>query len=246
MELGALTDPVWILLIAGAIAVGLAVGVSGFGDALVGSAIWLHVFTPEQTVPLVLLASLVVHAASFPALRKDFSLSRSGRFLIPGVIGVPVGGWLLLHMDPRTVKSGLGVLLVVIGLLLLTWQRRVKRGFHSRPADTGVGFVGGVMGGFAGLSGVLPTLYVSTKDWTQGQQRAVYQPFIFVMNLLALIVLVSATTIAVQTWLRFAVIVPPLLLGWFIGLRLYRRVDALQFRRIVLGLIIVSGLSLAL
>ncbi|MCH9671645.1 MAG: sulfite exporter TauE/SafE family protein [Gammaproteobacteria bacterium] len=238
-------DAALAFLIFGALAVGLAVGASGFGDALVGSAIWLHAYPPQQTVALVLLASLVVHAVSFRALRADFSWSRSTPFLISGLVGVPAGAWLLQHIDPSGIKTGLGFALVAMGVTLLIWAPRPFARIH-RQFHYSVGVVGGVMGGFAGLSGVVPTFYANRLPWTKGQQRALYQPFIFVMNLSALLILAAVAGIDDVVWLRFAIALPVLIFGWWCGLQIYARINDHYFRRCVLLLLVISGAALAL
>ena len=40
-----------------------------------------------------------------------------------------------------------------------------------------IGFGGGILGGAAGLSGPLPTLWCGLKGWGKGEQRAVFQTF---------------------------------------------------------------------
>ena len=47
----------------------------------------------------------------------------------------------------------------------------------GRAADGVVGFGGGVLGGAAGLSGPLPTIWCGLRGWNRSRQRAVYQPF---------------------------------------------------------------------
>ena len=49
--------------------------------------------------------------------------------------------------------------------------------FGGRAADAIVGFAGGILGGLAGLSGPLPTLWASVRGWTKDQRRGVFQIF---------------------------------------------------------------------
>src|SRR6266487_3872163 len=39
----------------------------------------------------------------------------------------------------------------------------------------GIGFAGGILGGLAGLSGVLPTLWASVRGWGKDERRGVFQ-----------------------------------------------------------------------
>ena len=49
--------------------------------------------------------------------------------------------------------------------------------FGGRAADAAVGFAGGILGGLAGLSGPLPTLWASVRGWGKDQRRGVFQTF---------------------------------------------------------------------
>src|SRR5213595_1728714 len=49
--------------------------------------------------------------------------------------------------------------------------------FGGKPADAAVGFAGGILGGLAGLSGPLPTLWASVRGWTRDQRRGMFQIF---------------------------------------------------------------------
>src|SRR3546814_5128610 len=58
--------------------------------------------------------------------------------------------------------------------------------FDSRVADAAVGFGGGVLGGFAGLSGILPTIWCSLRRWPKDRQRSVFQLFNSAMHIVTL------------------------------------------------------------
>ena len=59
-------------------------------------------------------------------------------------------------------------------------------------ADGLLGFVGGVLGGLAGLSGPVPTIWASLSDWTKAEKRGVIQDF----NL----TLLTAAAVAHDEW----------------------------------------------
>ncbi|MEM7255596.1 MAG: sulfite exporter TauE/SafE family protein, partial [Pseudomonadota bacterium] len=202
-----MVDGSLITLCLGALLIGLVVGVSGFGDALVGTAVWLHAFSPPETVALVLLSSLFVHAISLRKLRANFAWKRFGPFLLFGFLGVPIGIGLLGWIEPQAIKHAVGGLLVVLGLVFLFGggARLPSTGWGRRVLERLVAFGGGVLGGFAGLSGVLPTLYLSSSGINKATQRAIYQPFIFAMNALAFVLLWFAVEIGDRVWWRFGI-----------------------------------------
>jgi len=105
---------------------------------------------------------------------------------------------------------------------------------------------GGVLAGLAGLSGSLPTIWCGFRGWPRDEQRAVYQPFVVVAQGLALVALWTAGGITADTMLLFTKLLPAMILGVCLGMALYTRIDEQMFRRVVLLLLMGSGLILVL
>ena len=99
--------------------------------------------------------------------------------------------------------------------------------------DAGIGFSGGILGAMAGLSGALPTMWISMRDWTKQQSRAVLQPY----NLL--ILGISALLLAIDgvydraTLTAMAIALPATLLAAQGGLWAFARLDDQQFRHLL-------------
>ncbi|MFQ6023242.1 MAG: sulfite exporter TauE/SafE family protein [Acidiferrobacterales bacterium] len=237
-------SPELLIVVAGAFLAAFAVGLAGFADALIAAAVWLHVLPPLQAVPLILATGMVIHLLSVAYLRRHISFDLLWPFLIGGVIGVPLGTWMLRHIEPEPFRVVVGLVLVGYCLFALLHRRVQAVLTGSRPADGAVGLIGGVLGGFAGLSGVLPTVWAGMRGWRKDTQRAVYQPFIFVMHGMALAWLGAGGVLDTTLVNRFLWCLPVLILGTWLGLKLYRRIDEQQFRRIVLGTLLISGAAL--
>jgi uncharacterized protein len=246
-----------LVLIGGAFLVGFAVGASGFADALIASAIWLHVYPPHETVPLIFLIGALVHAASLVWLRVPVELRRLSPFVLGGALGTPIGIWGLQALDPAPLRRAVGMCLVAIA----GWQlwgvprRRPAAGAvppqavlcpgERRAADAAVGAVGGILGGVAGISGVVPTLWCALRGWSAQVQRGVYQPYILVMHLWGLGALWAAGGWPAVLLERFVWCLAPLAIGLGLGTAIYRRIDQARFRRLVLVVLLVSGIGLA-
>lgn len=233
---------VWLMLASFVAAV--ASGLAGFAFALVASAVFLHLRVPADATPLVLAASLLSQSFSILSLRDAIDWRRLAPFLIGGVAGIPLGVLLLQSVSPEPLKRAIGVFLVVYAVYMLV--RGVPRPirFGGAPLDGAVGFVGGVLGGLGGLSGAIPTPWTALRGWSKSEQRGVYQPYIFVMQAVALVYLYSEGGIGPQAVSDFLWCLPAVALGVWLGLRLYARVDDATFRRIVLVLLLASGVVL--
>ncbi len=236
--------PSELLLAGGAFVAAIASGLAGFAFALVASGTFLHLRAPVDVTPLVLAASLLAQCFSILALRDKIDWRRLAPFLAGGVAGIPLGVALLHGVSPEPLKRGIGAFLVGYALFMLLRGQPSPVTVGGRPLDAAVGFLGGAMGGLGGLSGAVPTIWTGLRGWSKGEQRAVYQPYIFFMQAAALAWLWAEGGIGPTAVADFAWCLPAVAAGVWLGLRLYARVDDAQFRRIVLSLLLASGVVL--
>ena len=233
-----------ILVCLGALLAGFTTGLTGFGTGLVASGVWFHVLPPETVPPLVALSSVAAQVVGLIAVRKAFDWRRAWPFLAGGAAGVPVGVATLSVASALLLRTAIGVfLLAYAGIELFGRFRLGVHSLRSRPADGCVGFGGGFLGGFAGLSGPLPLIWLQLTDRhaTADAHRAIYQPFNLVILTLAGIGMAIAGQVTADVLLIAALCLPATLVGSWIGARVYKRVSAERFRRLVLGLLLLSG-----
>ena len=112
-------------------------------------------------------------------------------------------------------------------------------------ADAASGWLGGVFGGIGGLAGGIPTLWCTLRGWDKDTQRGVMQAFNICMHVATLTgYLIVGDRINGETLWMFAIITPALVIPVLLGAMAFKRLDQMAFRRIVLGLLFVSGLVL--
>jgi uncharacterized membrane protein YfcA len=222
---------------------GIAAGGTGFAFGLVASAIWLHRIDPLQSGMLIAGCGLLLHLTTIWQQRQHVEPARVWPFVVGGLVGVPIGVHFLAYTDAVMLKILLAVFLIVFGIyaLLAPKLRTITGG--GRPADVSIGFLGGILGGLGGYSGVLPTIWTQLRGWPKEMARAVYQPYVIVMQ---------AVTLAGILWVAFdradlrllIVTLPPLFLGTWIGWKLYGKLDDRRFRQAIAVLLIASGVTL--
>ena len=232
------------LLIAGAFAAAFVIGAIGFADALILNAVWLHIMEPAAAIPLVVACGILMHATPLYKLRKSLDFSRLLPFVVCGVFGVPIGTWALGYMEPKVFRTVIGALLVAYGLWMLMRPHTSVGEAGGRVADSLVGLSGGFMGGFAGLSGLLPTLWVGIRGWPKNTQRGAYQPFVLVMHALGIATFAVSGMITERTAYDFLWCLPAVVTGSWLGVKVYPYLDDTLFKRIILGLVLLSGIML--
>jgi uncharacterized protein len=219
-------------------------GLAGFAFGLVVAGAWLHFLPPATVAMLIAGFGMILQSVGIWRLRHALDWKMLWPFLLSGAIGVPIGVAILGIADPLFVRRGVGILLVLYSAYALARPSMTPiRGPH-RPMDLAAGFLNGVLGGMTGLTGVIITIWCSVRGWPRDVQRTVFQPVIMAMFALTALSLGASRSIPPQALTLFLMGLPPLLLGVWLGLKLYGRLDEAGFRRIVLLLLLVSGVLL--
>jgi len=227
----------------GALVGGIAAGASGFAFGLAASSIWLHRIDPLHSAILITGCGVLLHTTTIWQQRRHVEISRLWPFIVGGIAGIPVGIAFLAHTNADALKIALGVILTVFGVYALIAPRLPMFTAGGRAADGVIGFVGGVLGGLGGYSGVLPTIWTQLRGWPKETARAVYQPFVIVMQAVTIVGLILVAFDRIGFILLVAAL-PPSFVGTWIGWQLYGRLDDRRFRQALAALLIGSGLTL--
>jgi hypothetical protein len=234
--------PTLVIVIAGALLAGFTTGFAGFGTGLVASGIWFHALPAAIVPPLVALASVAAQMVGLVTVRKAFDWPRAIPYLVGGVIGVPLGVAALAAASPFLLRASIGAFLIAYAAYqLLQRHKREIGGWGGKTADGIVGVGGGFLGGFAGLSGPLPLIWLQLRGGDSARQRAIYQPFnVIVLALASVAMSISGQITSRVLWIALLCL-PATLIGAWIGARIYLGVSAQTFQFVVLSLLLVSG-----
>lgn len=233
-----------VFLVLGACAGGFINGLSGTGTALFALGFYLVVLDPVTAVAIVALMAVIAGIQGLWVVRSAIfdHPKRLLRFLVPGLLGVPGGVWLLGGIDTSVLRLGVAAFLILYGGFFAF--RRALPAF-SRPTpmlDGVIGGVGGLLGGAAGMSGALPSMWMSVRPWTKFETRAVLQPFNMVM-LLATVGLLYVRGAYDEALPALLITLPCGLLAAQIGVFVFRRLSDTGFRRILILLCLAMGLG---
>ena len=223
---------------------GFTSGLTGFAAGLVVSGFWLQIITPVQTAVLIAAYGMINQGYGIWKVRHALRWRRVLPFVIGGAIGVPLGAYLVTFLNPAHLRAGVGALLIVYSVYNLA--RPAIPPIKSNPAiDGGVGILNGLLGGLTGLGGVISTVWVQLGGGTKDAQRAIFQPVLFItMTMTALTFAAAGHLFNADTLRLFVMGLPALLLGLWLGVKLYGKLDDATFRKAILVLLLLSGLSL--
>src|SRR5579871_3377039 len=164
--------PTLAIVVLGALLSGFTAGFAGFGTALVASGIWLYVLPAPMVPPLTVLLSVAGQLVSLATVRHAFDWRQTLPYLAGGVIGVPIGIAALAAASPLAIKIAVGAFLMAYSAYQLFQRKNRSIGqWGGRAADGVIGIGGGVLGGFAGLSGPLPLICLQLRGGPRDKPR---------------------------------------------------------------------------
>ena len=239
-----MTHAVLGLVFLGAFAGGLVNGLTGFGTGMTALPIWVNALPPLLASPLTVACSVVGQLQTLPAIWHAMDRRRLAPFVIGGVVGVPLGVALLPRIDAHAFRIFVGIVLIATCALLLVRRRRFAWKGGGRMADAGIGAAGGVFGGLAGLSGILPTLWAELRGWEKDERRAVFQGYNLAILSFAFVAQAGAGFLDARVGLLLVVALPGTAMGAFIGRRIYSRLDTQRFAKIVLAVLLAGGVGI--
>jgi uncharacterized protein len=231
------------LFLGATFAAALVAGLAGFAFGLIAAAVWLHILTPLQTATLIVGYGLIVQGYAVWKLRRALSWERLLPFLLGAAPGVALGIFILRWTNPAYMRAGIGGVLVLYAVYSLA-RPALKPVRAGALTDTGIGLLNGVLGGMTGLAGIIVVIWSGIRGWPKDVQRAVFQPIGVATFAMSAIGLGATGTISADTMKLFLLGLPVLLAGNWLGLKLYGMLNEAGFRRIVLILLLASGVLL--
>jgi uncharacterized membrane protein YfcA len=211
---------------------------SGFGFALFIVPFLALLIGPKDTVLLSNLMSTLSSGSQSIWLRHSADRRTAGVLLAGAIVGMPMGLAVLLLLDPEALKLVIACMVIFFTLLLM-------RGFRLHAAgtlgDVAAGLTSGVLNTSTAMSGPPVVLYLQGKGLPPLNFRATIASFFGVSSALGVILLVATGTAEAYVFGAFALSVPAVLGGQALGNRVFHRVDAVVFRRLVYGILLISG-----
>jgi uncharacterized membrane protein YfcA len=222
----------------------LGATVTGYGFVVLSAPLLALLLPPHLVVPLALALGWLLGSALLlrPTVRHAVDVRLAARLALTGILGVPVGTWLLAAMQPDVLRLALGLVSAGAAAIALTGVTLPVR----RPGAAYVtGFVSGVLSGSVGLSGPPLALYLTSSDAPKATFRATAMAVVWVLSVLTLAQLALLRQLSPDIWRDILTHVPALAAGAVLGWRLFPTLSLRRFRQAALGLAAAAGVITA-
>jgi len=219
-------------------------GLAGFGIGLVSLAFLPYLMSPAAAVVLMTVYAAVFTIVIFVPLRRDFTTQGMAELFAGTVLATPLGVWVLAALPPDALKRLIG--LVLLAIVALEWFGLYPRRLSGRGWGFGAGLAAGVIGGAIGTPGPPVILYAAAQDWSARTVKANIQAFLMINQAVILLGYWWAGLLDREIWRLSWLYVLPAVAGLAGGMLLFARLDRERFRRVVFGVLFLSGLVLAI
>jgi uncharacterized membrane protein YfcA len=220
---------------------GLMRGFAGFGSAMLMAPIFAILFGSAEMVVTVVAIELVVSVQLFPQVRGHADWKTLMPMSIAACAAMPLGVWLLASVDKGTIVTAVSA--VIVAFVVLMWSGWRYRGGRSAVAAATVGAISGAMMATTSVGGPPVLLYLLSGNDPPAVNRANIVTYYFLTQFL-LIVIVLATGVAGWDALaRAAVLFPVMVLGAWLGGRLFHSLaNERLYRNVALAILFAIGL----
>ena len=209
----------------------------GFGFALIGTPLVAVLAGPKAAVVGLTMVGLVLVAQLALRGRGHVDRATVGVVTVAAIVGMPIGLLVLVHADDRVLTLAIAVAVIAFSLLL--WRgARLPAG---RGTDVAAGFTAGILSTSTGTSGPPIVIALSAKQLEPSVFRATISAIFLVQGSAALVAFAIGGQITRDAVSVALAGLPGVVVGSIVGERGFRRLDTPTFRRVVLGMLFLSG-----
>lgn len=215
-------------------------GLAGFGYGLVSVPLLMLVLPPRIVVPAVTTHIFLTALLILLDVIKEVDLRRIWPLMATGLIGMPLGVYALLVLSEGALKTVVGVVIVFFALvLLLGINLEIK---NEKLALAPVGIASGVLASGIAMAGPPVILFFSNQGMLKHVFRANLAAYFVFLNAIT-IPAHAATGLFTGEVVRYALLfLPTLAAGMVLGIFLSRKVPEEYFKRVVLVIVLCTGL----
>ncbi len=214
-------------------------GLTGFGYSLFCLPLLAFIMPVPSAVPMLCLTSIFLNLFVFFKARKSLNLARILPLLISGIAALPFGIWVLKNANESALKIVIGILVALSSVIYLSGFRiKVRR---EKLAMIPVGFLSGVLNGAITFSGPPVILFFANQNVDKHQFRASLSTYFLLLNVVAVPAFVAGNLFTLKAALNTTYILPAVIMGGLLGIKLADVVSEGRFRFLALIALGVLG-----
>lgn len=218
-------------------------GAAGFGFAVVSLPPISLVASPKFAVPFIMLYGYGINFFLFLRFKEYIDWQKLWPLMAGALPGIPLGIYFLKNYEDVMIKKIVGGVVIIFALWNLI-ARADRKYALSRFWAYLAGFAGGILHGGTAISGPPVVMYLTLNRWQKTLTRATLQSFFVVTGSCSLFGLVITKILTLSVLRSNLLYLPAVILGGATGYFLFKRLSSRLFNRILLFLLLATGLLL--
>ncbi len=218
---------------------GLVRGTTGFGGAMFMTPILSILLGPVPAVVIALLLETAGAVVMFPDALPKASWRTLLFLILPAFVTVPLGGYLLLTVDPWIARKMIAAVVIVFSSMLLFGLR--YSGTPRVATSIALGSLVGALLGATSVGAPPVILYLLSGPDPAAVTRANLTVFVTAISVIGLVMLAVAGAISAPLAISAAALTIPFLLAIWLGGKLFDRLSETGIRRLALVLMLLIG-----
>ena len=224
-----------------ALIAGVMRGFSGFGSALVVVPVMAAVFGTRLAIPAAVAVHLITSVQLLPGAARDCDWARVVPLSVAGSAAIPVGAWVLVTQDPELLRRVIAGLTIFFAIVMLRGWRYSGR--TRGWAMAVVGAIGGLITGAATIGGPPVVMFLMAGPYRAAENRAAIILYFCFTQAVAIAMYWAGGLLVWQVLGICILVTPTLMVGTWMGQRLFRRASEEGFRRVALIFLLAIGVT---
>ena len=220
---------------------GLLRGFLGFGGSMGAVPGLSLIYGPLEAVSVVLLADIGAVLQLLPIAVRLSEKRVVAPLALAAIVTTPLGAWLLINVDPQDMRRAIAITVLCFAVVLMVGWRYQRP--PTLPVVLGIGAVGGVLSGGAGMGAPPAILFLLSGPHGHDAVRANIIGYLAIANMTALATIWLNGALSSEILLRAVVLAPPYLAAIWVGGRMFRFASDALFRYAALAVVTLIGLA---
>jgi uncharacterized membrane protein YfcA len=213
--------------------------ITGFGFAAVSAPLLLFFINPNYVVGLTVFGALISNFWVIYKTKGKSDPKLVWPMFIASLVGILPGVYLLRIVDASVLKLCIGILILLMAMFMAgNYVIKIKR---IRLAAIFVGIVSGFLGGSTSLNGPPVALFFMNQQQEKETLRKNIVHYFCFANIATLIIMYLMKTLDINAFIESIYVVPGVLIGAWIGEKVFVKISMSVFRKISITIIFLCG-----
>ena len=215
-------------------------GTTGFGFALVFTPFMILIMEPKAVVPLNLLLASLSNIMVLASCFRAVNIRRLLPMIACSLLGVPIGVFIIAIIPATILKIFIGGITVIFAILFVF--KLTPHCTNERWASGIAGLMSGILTTSTSLGGPPVVLFMHNQSWQKEDIYPSLSAFFLISTGASLIGLSISGMVTLDILLTAASLAPGLVIGVFLGMLAFKRVNEWYFRILSVVVVVSTGI----